>query len=155
MVKKIWKIDNEPVLPLDSSTLIWENNHFFTFVINGKKFNGEIIEDAQEKGFIKLKINHREFTIQKTNHLDDLIVSLGLDKEKNKKLLQLKSPMPGRIVGTHVQIGSQVNVGDELLTLEAMKMENVLKSDGSGIVKSIEVSEQEVVDKGKVLLTFE
>jgi biotin carboxyl carrier protein len=36
-----------------------------------------------------------------------------------------------------------------------MKMENVLKSDGSGVVKSIEIKEQEVVDKGKVLLTFE
>jgi biotin carboxyl carrier protein len=63
--------------------------------------------------------------------------------------------MPGRIVGIHVKVGSLVNTGDELLTLEAMKMENVLKSDGSGVVKSIEIKEQEVVDKGKVLLTFE
>ena len=155
MSKNNWKIDHESIVPLGNSSIIWENNHFFTILFNGKTFNGEIIENAQEKGHVQLKINHREFTIQKENHLDDLIVSLGLDKVKSKKLHQLKSPMPGRIVGIHVKVGSLVNIGDELLTLEAMKMENVLKSDGSGVVKSIEIKEQEVVDKGKVLLTFE
>lgn len=155
MSENNWKIDNESILPLDNVNICWENNQFFTFHLNGKIYHGEILDDSQEKGMIKLKINHREFNVQKGNRLDDLIISLGMDREKNKKLVQLKSPMPGRIVGIHINVGSQVHIGDELLTLEAMKMENVLKSDGSGIVKSIEIKEQEVVDKGKVLLTFE
>ena len=46
-------------------------------------------------------------------------------------------------------------MGSELLTLEAMKMENVLKSEGIGTVKSIDVQAGDVVDKGAVLISFE
>jgi biotin carboxyl carrier protein len=62
--------------------------------------------------------------------------------------------MPGRVIAIAVNIGDEIHVGDELLTLEAMKMENVLKSDGTGVVKSIDIQLQDVVDKGKVLITF-
>jgi pyruvate carboxylase len=63
--------------------------------------------------------------------------------------------MPGRIVGIDVKVGDAVEVGNPLLTLEAMKMENVLKSEGVGIVKSIEIQAGDVVDKGAVLICFE
>ena len=63
--------------------------------------------------------------------------------------------MPGRIIGSNVKIGDEINLGDELLTLEAMKMENVLKSDGIGKVKTIHFELQEVVDKNAILITFE
>ena len=63
--------------------------------------------------------------------------------------------MPGRIVSVAVQVGDEVGVGQELLTLEAMKMENVLKSEGVGTVKSIAIAANDVVDKGAVLISFE
>ena len=104
---------------------------------------------------IRLKINHREFVVSKEGSLDKLIEELGLNKVKVRKLKQLKSPMPGRIVSIAIKIGDEVAVGSELLTLEAMKMENVLKSDGIGIVKSIEIKAGDIVDKGAVLISFE
>jgi biotin carboxyl carrier protein len=104
---------------------------------------------------LKIKINHREFVVSKDGPLDQLISELGLDKIKVRKLQQLKSPMPGRIVGIDVKVGDAVEVGNPLLTLEAMKMENVLKSEGVGIVKSIEIQAGDVVDKGAVLICFE
>ena len=63
--------------------------------------------------------------------------------------------MPGRIVQVAVQIGQELNLGAELLSLEAMKMENVLKADGVGVVKAILVESNQVVDKGTVLIEFE
>jgi acetyl/propionyl-CoA carboxylase alpha subunit len=150
-----WKIDGNNVIPAEQQKINWEDNRFFTVEWNGKTFFGEVTEEKMEEGFIKVKINHREFLLEKEGKLDSLIKELGLDKEKIKKLKQLKSPMPGRVIGVSVQPGDNVVVGDELLTLEAMKMENVLKSDGEGIVKSIDVSLQDVVEKGKVLITFE
>jgi biotin carboxyl carrier protein len=123
-------------------------------LVADKQFHGEIVENGMEQGFLKVKINHREFVIQKERGLDSLIAELGLDKEKVRKLHQLKSPMPGRVIAIAVNIGDEIHVGDELLTLEAMKMENVLKSDGTGVVKSIDIQLQDVVDKGKVLITF-
>jgi biotin carboxyl carrier protein len=63
--------------------------------------------------------------------------------------------MPGRILQLFVQVGQEVQMGDSILSLEAMKMENVLKSDGIGIVKNIHVDLGNVVDKGAVLIEFE
>jgi biotin carboxyl carrier protein len=151
----VWKVDGKVVSPSKSPAINWEDNRFFTLEWNGKKYLGEVTEEKMEQGYIRVKINHREFLLEKEGKLDTLIKELGLDKEKIKKLKQLKSPMPGRVIGITVKPGDHVLVGDELLTLEAMKMENALKSDGEGIVKSIEVVLQDVVEKGKVLITFE
>ena len=155
MSAHLWKVDGKGVSPSKGTTINWEDNRFFTVEWNGKKFLGEVTEEKMEQGYIRVKINHREFLLEKEGKLDTLIKELGLDKEKIKKLKQLRSPMPGRVIGVAVKPGDHVSIGDELLTLEAMKMENALKSDGEGIVKSIDVVLQDVVEKGKVLITFE
>ena len=155
MSAHVWKVDGKVVSPSKGPEIRWEDNRFFTVEWKDKKFLGEVTEERMEEGFIRVKINHREFLLEKEGKLDTLIKELGLDKEKIKKLKQLKSPMPGRVIGVAVKPGDHVSIGDELLTLEAMKMENALKSDGEGIVKSIEVVLQDVVEKGKVLITFE
>jgi biotin carboxyl carrier protein len=154
MSTHVWKVDGKVVSPSKGPEIRWEDNRFFTVEWKGKKFLGEVTEERMEEGFIRVKINHREFLLEKEGKLDTLIKELGLDKEKIKKLKQLKSPMPGRVIGVAVKPGDHVSIGDELLTLEAMKMENALKSDGEGIVKSIEVVLHDVVEKGKVLITF-
>ena len=84
-----------------------------------------------------------------------MISSLGMDVPKIKKLKELQAPMPGRIVSIAVAVGQEVNVGDEILSLEAMKMENVLKAEGTGVVKAIFAKPEQVVEKGQVIIEFE
>ena len=66
----------------------------------------------------------------------------------------LKAPMPGLIVDIKVQVGNAVKKGDIVLILEAMKMENVLKSAGDGTVKAIKVTPKQNVEKNQVLIEF-
>jgi biotin carboxyl carrier protein len=155
MANQDWKLDGEGVVVSHQSDIVWEDDCFFTMTYKGKNFHGEIIEENLENRMLKVKINHSEYLISKKGPLDELIAQLGLDKVKIRKLSQLKSPMPGRIVAISISVGDEIEVGDSLLTLEAMKMENVLKSEGVGIVKSIEVKTDQVVDKGAILVTFE
>ena len=68
---------------------------------------------------------------------------------------ELNSPMPGRVLQFFVSVGDEVNLGDNLLSLEAMKMENILKAEGIGKVKSVQVTAGDVVDKGAALIEFE
>ena len=150
-----WKIDGNSVNPLSNGRVVWESNRFFSLIYNGNTFHGEVIEEQLENGFLKVKVNHRFFTISKTRSLDKLILELGLDKEKTQTLRNLKAPLPGRVIGIAVKIGDEIEVGSELMTLEAMKMENVLKSNGIGKVKLIHIGLQQVVDKGTILITFE
>ena len=49
----------------------------------------------------------------------------------------VKSPLPGSIIKVNIKVGDTVKVGDELLTMESMKMENSVKSEYAGVVKAI------------------
>lgn len=155
MTSQDWKIDGEKVIVNHQGKVVWEDTTFFNIEHKGKLFHGEILEENLENRTLRVKLNHREFVIQKEGPLDALIAALGLDKVKVRKLKVLQSPMPGRIVSLSVEVGQEIEVGQELLTLEAMKMENVLKSEGIGKVKAILVQAGDVVDKGAVLMEFE
>lgn len=156
MAKDTWFIDNENVEAIKSPVKInWENSKFFNFEYKGLLFHGEIMEENLEDRKLKVKLNHRVFDIKKGHPLDELIASMGLDKPKIRKMKELVAPMPGRIVNVDVEVGQSIDVGAPILSLEAMKMENVLKAEGTGIVKSILCSNEDVVDKGAVLIEFE
>jgi acetyl/propionyl-CoA carboxylase alpha subunit len=68
---------------------------------------------------------------------------------------RFKAPMPGLISQIRVEPGQEVNAGDPLIVIEAMKMENVLKARGAGKVKSIAVAIGQSVEKGNTLVEFE
>lgn len=155
MANRIWNIDGEETVGTDGAVIKWDNEKFFSLEFGGKVFYGEILEEETESNRLKLKINHRVFEIKKKGELDDLIAAMGLDVPKIKKLKELQAPMPGRIVNVAVSVGDSLEVGDEILSLEAMKMENVLKAEGIGIVKEINISNDDVVEKGAVLIEFE
>lgn len=151
-----WKLEDKIFeTTKDGVHLKWEDRKFFTITFKGQKFRGEVMADKREEGSLTIKLNHRIFDIRKSGPLDDLIANMGLDVPKVRKLKQLKAPMPGRVVGLSIVVGQEINVGDPLLTLEAMKMENVLKAEGTGVVKEIKANAQDVVDKGSVLIEFE
>src|SRR5690554_2465924 len=137
------------------SSIEWIDNTYFTIHFMGKQFHGEVLEDATEDQKLIVKINHRTLEIKRERPIDDIIRQLGLDKKKVKKLHQLKSPMPGRILRFDVNIGDTVQEGTPLLTLEAMKMENVIKAEGEGVVKAIVKLTEAVVDKGELIIEFE
>jgi biotin carboxyl carrier protein len=62
--------------------------------------------------------------------------------------------MPGLIIDLKVKAGDVVKAGEPLLILEAMKMENILKSSREGVIKNVKVKKGESVEKGQVLLEF-
>lgn len=65
------------------------------------------------------------------------------------------APMPGRIVRILVQVGESVAAHQGLLVMEAMKMQNELKSPSSGTVKRIAVGPDETVQPGQALVVIE
>src|SRR5690554_994317 len=137
------------------SSIEWIDNTYFSIPFLGKKFHGEIIEAATEDQKMTIKLNQRTFEVKKERAFDELIRQMGLDKKKVRKLHQLKSPMPGRILNFAVEIEDEVTLGSPLLTLEAMKMENVIKAEGEGKVKAINKAEETVVEKRELLIDFE
>ena len=66
----------------------------------------------------------------------------------------VKAPLPGTITEIKVQVGQQVSVGETLLVLEAMKMQNNIEAEYAGQITSIVVKQGENVMEGAVLLTI-
>jgi geranyl-CoA carboxylase alpha subunit len=64
---------------------------------------------------------------------------------------QIKASMDGGIIDVLVEVGAQVNKGDTLVILEAMKMEHAMKADTSGVIKAVQVTKGDQV-KGRQLL---
>lgn len=155
MVTRSWNFDGQETVSSEGAVIKWDDETFFTLTFNGKQFLGEILIEDTESNFLKLKINHRVIEVRKKGALDELISALGMDVPKVRQLKELQAPMPGRIVNIAVVVGQELNVGDEILSLEAMKMENVLKAEGTGIVKTIIAEPNQIVDKGSVLIEFE
>jgi biotin carboxyl carrier protein len=155
MANRNWYFDGKELIGTDGAALRWDDHQFFTLTFKGQKFFGELLENNTESNALTVKINHRVFQIKKKGELDDLISALGLDVPKVRKLKELAAPMPGRIVQIAVSVGQELNLGDEILSLEAMKMENVLKAEGVGTVKAILVQPDQVVEKGSVMIEFE
>lgn len=68
--------------------------------------------------------------------------------------IKVKSPLPGVITSVNVSVGQQVNKGDVVIVLEAMKMQNNIEAENSGSVTSILVNKGDSVMEGTVLLTI-
>lgn len=66
----------------------------------------------------------------------------------------VKAPMPGTVVNVVVSAGQAVKSGDDLVFIEAMKMETPVKAPQDGTVATIDVAKGEAVDSGKVLVTL-
>ena len=66
----------------------------------------------------------------------------------------IKAPLPGTITEVKVNVGDNVNQGDVVMVLEAMKMQNNIESEVTGTVTSITVKQGENVMEGAVLLTI-
>ena len=66
----------------------------------------------------------------------------------------VKAPLPGTISSINVKVGDKVNVGDTVLVLEAMKMQNNIESEFAGTVTSIVVKPGDSVMEGATLLTI-
>ena len=66
----------------------------------------------------------------------------------------VKAPLPGTINAINVKVGDKVNIGDVVIVLEAMKMQNNIEAEYAGTITSILVNQGETVMEGAVMLTI-
>ena len=69
--------------------------------------------------------------------------------------VEVLAPMPGKIIDVLVNVGDKVSEDDELLILEAMKMENPVYAPADGVVKEIRVKKDDTVDSDQLLIIIE
>lgn len=121
---------------------------------NGQNHRVHVVRVDMESKSVNLKVNGKRTTVTLTSDLERLLQKLGINSGSSSKASNVKAPMPGMIHSVMVTEGQTVSKGEPLLILEAMKMENVLKSPADGVIGKIHAQKGSNVEKGALLLTF-
>lgn len=131
----------------------------FKYKINGSQYKVEVIKE--EDSVVELEVNGTPYTVEIERAVKKApekisrpaaapVSASGAPVVSPKKNAgpggAVKSPLPGVILDVMVKIGDTVKVGDKLMILEAMKMENTIASDLAGKVLELKV------DKGASVL---
>lgn len=124
----------------------------WSIILNGRSYTVELYR--KEGNAVEMLVNGRRYPVELSDKYDELLQSLGMDRNAGAKMSNLKAPMPGKVLSVSVEAGTQVETGDPILVLEAMKMENVIKSPASGVVSSVDVKTGGTVEKNEVMVTF-
>ena len=140
-----WRIslDGEP---LDADAVEIAPN-IFSILLNGKSHEVRVAPAAA--GALTLQTDHQEFTAE----LLDPRAWRGrrhstLEAEGRQ---QVVAPMPGKVIRVLVQAGEKVEAGQGLIVVEAMKMQNEIRSPKSGVVERLLAKEGQPVNAGEVL----
>ena len=104
--------------------------------------------DKKAQEFEILNINQTEYTTRLSKKFKQKGHYMPPDISK------VNCFIPGTIVEVLVDVGDEVNEGDDLLVLEAMKMKNRIKSPASGKIRRVNVTEGERVAKGHLLIVL-
>ena len=140
----------------------------FKFTINGNVYEVEI--QGFEENIAKVEVNgtpydveiHRDLKMTKTPTL--VRAEAPPPKGKETRIpkvpskttnLAVKSPLPGTIISVLVKEGDKVSMGQKLLTMEAMKMENNVLAEKAGIVKSVLVKPGDTVLQNDTLVEID
>jgi biotin carboxyl carrier protein len=129
--------------------------HTFHIIHNGKSYNAELVSINRDDKTCTVKVGTNIYSMKMTNQYDELLHQLGMDNLKTTKISDVKSPMPGLVIRILVAEGDLVEKGGNLFVLEAMKMENIIKSSSDVRIKSVKVKAGDKVEKNQVVMVFE
>ena len=140
----------------------------FSFTINGNGYDCEI--KSVEDNVAEVEVNGVSYSVEFDRVLEttktpklvrtEAVPSTDITRSEQKTSSPagpkgsgfIKSPLPGTIVDLHIKVGDNVKAGDKLLTLEAMKMENIINSDKTGTIVKINYKKGDTVMEGDILI---
>ena len=114
-----------------------------------------VTEKRQGRGRYTLWVDGYRFDIEALDERTRAIRDLSAANAAPTGPAPVLAPMPGLIVRVNVAPGDDVEAGQGVVVMEAMKMENELRATSSGKVKSVEVSPGTAVEKGTLLVALE
>lgn len=123
-------------------------------IINHKKWPIEILEGSSALSY-RISVCGILFSIQLQRPVDIMVEKMGYSSKVGEAERNIKAPMPGRIANLSVSPGEEIKEGQVLLSLEAMKMENVVKSNVTGKVRKIHIKMDDTVAKNQLLIEID
>ncbi len=147
-----FKLSKDTISSLD---LIKTGDGTFHLLKEDISYHVKILDLDFNERIYTISIDGSEYQASIQTPLDELIQKMGFATNGGKNINSISAPMPGLILDILVEEGQEVNEEDQLLILEAMKMENIITSPRKGVIKKISVSKGDAVDKKQLLIEFQ
>jgi len=128
-----------------------DGRHYAGFVRSGSN-DAAAAPESDRHTFVT--ISDREYELIVDDETSLLKKSLQGARESATGTIVVKAPMPGLVVKVDVSIGNHMKAGQPLLVLEAMKMENEIRTTEGGLVQTVHVKAGTAVEKGEPLVTL-
>ena len=127
--------------------------------IDGRSLFSLILDDVSHEIFVERRERRYFVTIAGDRYevqvedarLKELRELAGAKHEEAGEI-QITAPMPGLVVDVIVKKDQHISAGDGVVILEAMKMENEIRTPGAGIVENVRVSPGQTVNQGDIML---
>ncbi|MEX0274604.1 MAG: acetyl-CoA carboxylase biotin carboxyl carrier protein subunit [Flavobacteriaceae bacterium] len=147
-----FQLSEDEISKLD---LIRTGDDSFHLLKDGTSYHVRIVKADFSNRLYTLSINGNEHQATIKTPLDELINEMGFASNGSKNIDSISAPMPGLILDISVEEGQEVKDDDQLMVLEAMKMENIITSPRNGTIKKIAVKQGDAVEKAQLLIEFE
>lgn len=144
-----FEIDQREVHKLDVSEVMPSQ---YEFEYNQKKYSVRLIDFDLNNRRCVIEINGHSREAKIYRELDIMIENMGLNSSQSKKQSSIHAPMPGLVSSIRVVEGDVVTQGAPLIILEAMKMENVISAPHDAVIKKINVTVGQAVERGFAMI---
>lgn len=121
----------------------------YSVIINNRSY---VVEAGSEKSAIRLLVDQHEWVVPVLNRQQRLESEILGSAETESTERVIRAPMPGMILRVEVAPGDTIEVGQPLLVIEAMKMENEIRAKVPGVVKEIHARPKQAVEKDDLLI---
>jgi biotin carboxyl carrier protein len=125
----------------------------YLLTIGGRVYDCRVHQSAAQPSHAEVRVRNHVYTISLSD--PKRLRAGGSAGAHDDGTAQLVAQMPGKIVRVHVEAGAQVEVGDPLLVVEAMKMQNEMKAPKAGTVTVLNAVAGQTVNAGEVLAVIE
>jgi biotin carboxyl carrier protein len=136
----------------------------FKFKIHENNYKVNVL--SKEGNIIELEVNGTQYSVKlneeiKTSKTPTLVRSASqrpvepLKVNPSTQRTKILAPIPGTILVVDVKVGDTVKIGDRLVQLEAMKMENNITSEKSGVIRAVHVVKDQKVLQNELMIELE
>jgi acetyl-CoA carboxylase biotin carboxylase subunit len=137
---------------MHQASVITCKDHRIEFTTGHHNYVAWISEDAENNAYMTL--GGHIFSLKRHDILTESVTA-SMYESAGHDSNHVTSPMPGKVIKILAKAGDEVNKGDALLIIEAMKMENMIVSPRDAVVKLVNVSVDDRVESSKALIEFE
>jgi biotin carboxyl carrier protein len=121
----------------------------------GNEMYRAVVQKREGRGTYTIWVDGHRFDVEALDERTRTIRELSAAAEGPTGPAPVKAPMPGLIVRVNVQVGDEVQAGQGVVVMEAMKMENELRATGAGRVRAVHATPGAAVEKGALLVELE